>query len=121
MNELDKKIEEALNAEDRALMEQFGEQGLFAQTFGVFQGKLGWIAILSSIFMVGLFAGGFYSAWKFLHVSDTNELIRWGGVAWFLLTGVYLMKLWFWMQMETNRVLREVKRVELQMARMQAR
>ena len=30
MNELDKKIEEALNAEDRALMEQFGERaGLY--------------------------------------------------------------------------------------------
>jgi len=70
---------------------------------------------------LGLFAGGFYAAWMFLTVGETNEVIRWGGISWFLLTGVYLMKLWFWMQMETNRILREVKRVELQLARMQSK
>ncbi len=121
MNDLDRKIEEALDAEDRVLMDNFGEQGLFAQTFGVFQGKLGWMAILTTAAMLGLFAGGFYAAWMFLTVGETNDVIRWGGIAWFLLTGVYLLKLWFWMQMETNRVLREVKRVELQLARMQAK
>lgn len=121
MNDLDKKIEEALDADDRALMDRFGEQGLFAQTFGVFQGKLGWFAIISAITSLALFAGGFYAAWMFLTVGETNDVIRWGGIAWFLLTGVYLLKLWFWMQMETNRILREVKRVELQLVRMQSK
>jgi uncharacterized Rmd1/YagE family protein len=39
--------------------------------------------------------------------------LRWGGVAlaFFFVFGV--LKIWFWLEIHTNRVLREVKRVEL--------
>jgi len=41
MRDLDKQIEEALDAEDRALRDQFGEQGIFTQWFSVGR-KPGW-------------------------------------------------------------------------------
>ena len=120
MTDIDRQIEEALDAEDRAILEQFGEQGLFAQTFSVFQGKQGWIGFLTSFVMLVLFAGAVYCGWKFFQTADANEAIRWGAGVWVLLTMVAFMKIWFWIRMESNRVLREVKRLELQILRLKA-
>ncbi len=119
MNDLDQQIQQALDAEERELFEQFGEQGIFTQWFSVYQGKQGWIAILSTFVMVILFGGAAYAGWNFLHSSGGLEAAHWGAVTWFLMTMVAFMKLWFWMRMESNRVLREVKRIELQISRLQ--
>ncbi|MHA7873761.1 MAG: DUF6768 family protein, partial [Hyphococcus sp.] len=64
MNDIDDKIIRALDAEDRALLEQFGEQGLIAQSFSVFQGPQGWIAGVVTIVSLFLFAGAVYSGWN---------------------------------------------------------
>ncbi len=119
MDDLDKQIEEALDAEDRQLLEQFGEQGLWAQAFSVYGGKQGWIAMIVTavIFLVSIGSG--VSAWKFFTATEADLAVRWGALAWFLIMIVAFMKLWLWMRMESNRVLREIKRVELQLARIQ--
>ena len=118
MTKLDQRIKEALEAEDRDLMEQLGEQGLWGQFGGLFQGRMAWITVVT--ILAGLFftVVGFYAAWKFATVEDTNTMLRWAGIAWFGLTAQMMIKLWSWMRMETNRTLREIKRVELQMARL---
>ena len=119
MATLDQEIIEALDAEDKALHEQFEELGLIGQFKSVFTGKLGWVSVLSVIFGTVLNLGFFYAAWKFFAVAETDDKLVWAAVAWFLATMVAFMKVWFWMRMESNRVIREIKRVELQIALMQ--
>ncbi len=119
MNDIDKKIQEALDAEDRELLDQFGEQGLIAQSLSVFQGRQGWIAGIAMIASVVIFIGAIYAGWRFFTASEALESAQWAAAAWFLMTMVAFMKVWFWMRMESNRVIREVKRVELQIARLQ--
>lgn len=119
MNDIDNKIQEALDAEDRDLLDQFGEQGLIAQSLSVFQGRQGWIAGIALFAGAILFAGALYSGWRFFTAPAALESAQWAAVAWFLMTMVAFMKVWFWMRMESNRVIREVKRVELQVARLQ--
>ncbi len=121
MDDLDRKIEAALNAEDRALLEQFGEQHLLAQAFSVFSGKQGWIAFMATIMTFVIFAAAVYCGWKFFSAVDVIAATRWGASAIMLMIMTGFLKIWFWMRMESNRVLREVKRLELQMARMQAK
>ncbi len=118
MSKLDQRIEEMLEAEDRALMEQLGEQGLLGQFGGLFQGKMAWITIVTLIAGTVLTIIGIYAAWKFATVGDTNTMLRWGGLAWIGLTSQMMIKLWSWMRMETNRNLREIKRLELQVVRL---
>ncbi|NOX94986.1 MAG: hypothetical protein GXP04_07785 [Alphaproteobacteria bacterium] len=120
MDDLDRKIEEALNEEDRSLMSEFGEQGLWAQLGGLFQGKLAWFTAIIFIIATITVAIGLYAAWKFATVDDMTAMVRWGGLAWAGLTVQMMIKLWSWMRMESNRVIREVKRLELQIARLQA-
>jgi len=118
MSKLDKRIEEALQAEDRALMNQLGEQGLLGQFGGLFRGKMAWITVVTLAAGLVMTVIGFYAAWKFATIEDTNTMLRWAGLAWFGLMVQMMIKQWSWMRMETNRVLREVKRLELQMARL---
>ncbi len=121
MSDLDREIEEALAAEDRTLFDEFGEQGLIEQAFGVYRGKFRWIAMAASVAMLIFTFGAFYSAWMFIQSGDTVLAVRWGSLAWFLMTAVGFMKVWFWMRVESNRVIREVKRVELQVAKLQSK
>lgn len=121
MDELDRKIEEALSVEDRALMEHFGEQDIFGQLGGLFSGKLAWLSAVTLIAGFGMFVLGVYAVWNFINAPDIPGMLRWGGMAWFGFIGLMMIKIWSWMRMETNRILREVKRLELQIARMQSR
>ena len=120
MDDLDRKIEEALSAEDRELMGRFGEQGLFGQLGGLFQGKLGWLSVVTVVVATVMFVIGAWAAWKFYMADDVVVMLKWAGLAWLGLTTQIMIKIWSWMRMETNRLLREVKRLELQIARSQS-
>jgi len=120
MDELDRKIEEALSAEDRAMFDEFGEQGIYAQWFGVYRGPQAWIFSLITVVMVLLGTGGLYSLWKLIEIGSGPDAVKWGVAAIILLTMVSFIKIYFWMRMESNRVIREIKRLELQIARLQA-
>lgn len=121
MDDLDRKIEEALNDEDRALLGRFEEQGVFTQVFGIYNGKMGGLALLATLITFVLFLAAVYCGWRFFEAGVAVDAARWGAGAVMLLVMVGFLKIWFWMRMESNRVLREIKRVELQVARLQAR
>ena len=48
-------------------------------------------------------------------------MLLWGGGAAIGLTALAMVKMWFWMELEKNAIVREVKRLELQVARLVAR
>lgn len=52
--------------------------------------------------------------------DDVALMIRWGGLCALLMVAVSVIKLMHWEQMQANRVNREVKRVELLLARSKA-
>ena len=121
MADIDKQIEEALNAEDRAILDQYGEQGLFGQLGTLFQGKLAWFSVIVMIIGTAVTIFGLYAAWKFATGDELVEMFRWAAIAWAAFVTQIMLKLWSWMRMETGRVLREVKRVELQIALLQSK
>jgi Family of unknown function (DUF6768) len=120
MDDIDRKIEEALSEEDRSLMNEFGEQGMFALLFSVYRGPQAWIVSLTTFVMLIMVGGGFYSLWKLIGVWGSPEALIWGAAVFVLMMMVSFIKVWFWIRMESNRVIREVKRLELQIARLQA-
>ncbi|MDZ7627001.1 MAG: DUF6768 family protein [Parvularculaceae bacterium] len=117
MSKLDRMIEDALGAEDRALFQRFGERGLMGEAAELFTGKMGWWNVLSTLIQVALFAAALYAASKVLTLDDPVLVVRWGVAVsvWFMAMSV--IKLMHWQQMQSNRVIREVKRLQLQLAR----
>ena len=47
-----------------------------------------------------------------------KELIAWASGFGLGLVAVFACRLWFWLELHTNAVTREVKRVQLQLARL---
>lgn len=43
-------------------------------------------------------------------------MLRWGAATALALAGVLLVKVWFWLELQKNAIVREVKRLELQVA-----
>lgn len=119
---LDQKIREALRAEDEELFAEFGgEQNVFEQLADSFRGRSRWFSIMAFAGMALLTIIAASSAYLFYQAETLRELIGFAGGFFFCLSGIGMMKVWFWMEMNKNTMTREIKRVELQIARLSAR
>jgi len=120
LRELDDKIREAMRSE-ADFGDPAGEEGLFQMLFEVFQGRRRWWnfygLILTFIFM-GL---AIWCAVRFVDAQEMKALIGWAAGFLVSVQSVGLIKIWFWMEMNKNSVLREVKRLELQTLRLSNR
>lgn len=118
MRDLDQMIDEALDAEERELLRSVGEEpGFFNQAFGIFSGPTAWVNALLMVVQTLLFVAGIWAAWNFFEAGDSLSAIRWGLPAAVLLLMALIIKLSLWPTMQTNRIMRELKRIELQLAR----
>lgn len=118
MRDLDKVIGEALDAEERDLLKSIGEEpGFFSQAFGMFSGSAGWVHFLLMGIQGLVFIAGALAAWNFFQAGDVLTALRWGLPAGVLLLMSLIIKMGMWPTLQTNRVIRELKRLELQIAR----
>jgi hypothetical protein len=113
IEEIDQLIKDTLSKEEAAFYDSLEEQSLFEMIFGLYKGKNAWFHILTNILTI-VFLGLFiYCCIQFFQVESVQALIRWGfGGALFLL-GMSMLKIYAWLQMDKNAMLREMKRLEL--------
>lgn len=116
MEDIDRLIKETLTEEEAKFYDELEEQSIWQMMFGIFKGKNSWINILISIVQVIWFALFVYCALKFFDTNDTNELIKWGIFGGLSLMASSLLKLYSWMQMDKKAIIREIKRLELQVS-----
>lgn len=114
--EIDQIIKDSLTQEEAKFYEELEEQNLLNKIGGVFKGKVGWLVIIMNI--LSLIALGFfiYCTVEFLNTDNTNELIKWGAGAIYSVLFICMIKIYFWQAMHKNDMLREMKRLELQIA-----
>jgi len=116
IEEIDKLIKETLTQEESKFYDGLDEQGLWGMVVGIFQGKLGWIVAIMNIINLIVFGVLIYCFIQFFNVTETNELIKWGlGIVICMVFNV-MIKLYAWMQMDKNAIIREMKRLELQVS-----
>lgn len=119
MSKLDDAIRQTLSAEDAAFLEGLGaDQPLHNQLMQTFQGKLAWMNTVGWIAAFALAAVLAYCGWQFVNAPDVREMLLWGGGSALALTGMAMVKVWFWLEIQKNSVVREIKRLELQVARL---
>lgn len=116
MDKLDQMIKEALEGEDAKILEQTEELGYFALGFSQFRGKLGWITWVIMIVQASLFLLGVWCAVRFFGTSDVLEAVKYGISGGVLMIVATVLKLSLMPQMQADRVIREIKRVELMLA-----
>ena len=116
MNKIDDLIGKALTEEDRALLASHTEQGYLKQAFGIFRGPMAGIMWLVNVANIVAFIAGVYAMWRVFGTTDTLVAVQWGVSALFLFQVTILCKTFMGNHMEANRLLRELKRVELQVS-----
>lgn len=113
---IDELLSNALSEEDGELLSKIEEQGIFDLMAANFQGKLKWVAMFSVVIMLILTGLAFYCFFRFYNAIDLRDMMLWGAGMGLSMMAVGQLKTWHWMQMDKNSLLREIKRLELQIS-----
>ena len=116
MEDIDKLIKDTLTQEEAKFYNELEEQNVLAMVLGLFKGKNKWVLIMMNIVTLVFFALFIYCLVQFFNVEATKDLLKWGFGALTFMLGVSMLKVFAWMQMDKNAILREMKRLELQIS-----
>lgn len=117
MTNLDQAIRQALSAEDAEFLARFEAETPVREALGTFSGQWGGLNIFAAIITFAMFGVFVWCAWNAFNVADLRHTVLWSMGAAIAMLAVAMLKMYFWMEMNKNVVLREVKRLELQIAR----
>ena len=118
MRDLDKMIEDALGDEESEVLRRIGgDAGFIERAMGMFGAGMEWTVRFMVFGQAVLFVAGAWAAWRFFEAGDPVQQLRWGLPAAVLLLGSLAIKLAVGPPIFHNRVMRELKRIELQLAR----
>ncbi|MDJ0641232.1 MAG: hypothetical protein QNJ15_00305 [Erythrobacter sp.] len=117
MNTHDERIAAALDADDRAFLDSLEtDRGMFQQIGDSWHGPLGGWAKLSFGFAIFIGLGLAYVFYRAVTADTTDQIIGWGLTCIALLIMQGFLKEWMFARMNMLTVLREVKRLQVQVA-----
>ncbi len=117
MNELDDTIRSALKSQaQNGAIDPDREPTMRTQIADTFRGRLRWLALLAAFFRVVYLILAVIAAIQFFRVDGTRELIAYATLFLISVLATAFIKLWYWMLLIKNSVIREIKRLELQIA-----
>lgn len=113
---IDELIKEALTKEEAAFYDELEEEHLFGKMLTAHKGRTGWLVSVMTVVHLLIFILFVFCTVRFFESTNTYELIQWGAGGMLCMMTAGMLKLYIWMQMDKNTILRELKRVELQIA-----
>ena len=118
MRDLDRMIDEALGEEESELLRRIGEPpGFLERALGLFGAGVKWMVMLMMVIQTLLFFAGLWATWNFFEAVDPVTQLRWGLPAAVLMLMALAIKLSVAPSIHANRIMCELKRIELQIAR----
>ena len=122
MSNLDRAIRDALSKEDAEFLSRFDEHSTpVGEVLDTFRGRWALMNAFAAVITFALFCAFVYCAWHMFEATDARDTVLWSVGAIIAMLGVAMLKMYFWMEINKNAVLREVKRLELQVARLASR
>ncbi len=120
MTELDEKIRQALDETgiDTTGLASEDDDSLRMLVSDAYQGKLRWIFVLATFWQLLFTAVFIWAGVKLFTMVGSDEPIFWTAIFLMSGIGVSMLKIMHWMLINRNRILREVKRLELEVARL---
>jgi len=119
MTDLNDRIRQALAADDEQALARLAEEpDLFQQVLDTFRSRSRWLVAGSIVAGVVFMILAVICVVQFFTAPDIRSTIQWGFGAGFCLSAIMAMKIWYWMELQKNAVTREIKRLEIQVARL---
>ncbi len=113
---IDALIKEALSKEEAEYYDKLEEKPVFEQFTGLYRGKNMWLNFLVTIMIVVALAACIYAGFRFAEAESTKELLGWALMMGATFIIISMLKIWSWMQMDKGELIREIKRLELQLS-----
>lgn len=118
MPDPDTMIEEALGTEESEFLRQIRTEPIFIErAFGMFGAGVRWTARAMVVVQLVLFGAGAWAAWKFFESTEPTVQLRWGLPAAVLVLMSVIVKMAIAPALQNDQLMRELKRIELQIAR----
>ncbi len=119
---IDERIRSELEDQGSAVDElKVEEKSLFGMLFRVFTGGLArWAAFAMALTLV-FFGLTVWCGYEFFTAASVDDRVFWGVLGLVAIHGLSMFKLWFFMEMNRHSVTREIKRVEIALARLDER
>lgn len=114
--DIDRLIKESLSKEEAEFYDSLDEQSLFDMMGGMYKGSMSWVMIIMTLTQVAAFGFAIYCAVQFFGTDITNEKLTWGLGFVTLMLMVSFTKNYSWMHMNKQAIIRELKRIEYQLA-----
>lgn len=122
MTIIDDQISSALDDDDRAFLASLDEErGMFRQIGDSMSGPLGGWAKFSFAIAVVIGIGLFYAFYRAVTADAIQPMVGWGMTTLGLLIMQGFLKEWMFARMNLLSVLREVKRLQLQVSMLEKR
>ncbi len=119
MKDLNEKIREAIRSEDPDLLEGIDEEpSIFELLFDTMRGRHRWLNLLGAIITLVFLGLAVFCAVQFFSTDEVRDLLMWATGFIFCALAVSMMKVWYWLEIQRNSLTREIKRLELQIARL---
>lgn len=116
---LDDRIKQELESEANKIDEILNDkQGMFDMVLGSFKSGLGGWVILINVVILLVTGLMFWSGYEFFVAIDMEAQVFWGVCLIIAATAQIAMKQWVWMEMNRSSLLREIKRVEIAVAKL---
>ncbi|TXE19610.1 hypothetical protein ES692_02330 [Psychroserpens burtonensis] len=116
MEDIDKLIKDTLTEEETKFYDSLEEQNIFGMVRGLYKGKNWWFTLIMHIMNIIAFGLAIYCLVQTFDEENTNNLMLWIAGLFFCFIVMCMLKLYSWMAMDRNAVLREMKRLELQIS-----
>lgn len=119
MTDIDDRIRDVLDEDDRKFLDQLeADRGLWRQIGDSLTGPMGgWAKLIFAVsFLLGIAL--IYSGWRFFTADAVGDQVTWGLLALAVLMAQGFAKDWFFSRMNMLNILREVKRLQWQIAQL---
>lgn len=113
MLSIDDLMRESLTKQESEIIKSTEGLGYFSLAMGLFSGKLGWVSWVIMLVQGAIFVVGVWAAWRFFGMTDVLLAVKWGMSAAVSLVMAGMLKMSLMSQIQADRVLPELKRVEL--------
>lgn len=117
MSNFDKSISDALS-DDQEIGEFGDEQNIFEQMTSAFRTKNRWLLVLGFVLTLIFLGVGIYALLQFIELKETVQALPWAVLLIFSLMAITMMKMWYFMELNKNAVLREIARLEMRIEKM---
>ena len=117
MTDFDQDIRAALSAEERDLFDKLdADMTLNNMMMAPFRTRLKFWTIFAFIQAFVFAMLGFWCGYEFFTAASIDDRLFWGVWTLLMALATAMLKIWFWMEMQRLSVIREIRRIELQVA-----